>query len=84
MTLVEGLHDELVKTGLLFLVREIGEETGKIHFQGVWHGVESTVRKIIKKYGYKGNGTPGYSVKACNDAHNTPGNSTRSPCNEQK
>ena len=33
--LPEGLQDSLVKTGLKFMVRDIGSDTEEPHFQGI-------------------------------------------------
>lgn len=58
----EGLHDELIKIGMTFCVKEKVDKDGidtNPHFQGIINGVESTIRKSIKKYGYKGNGQYG-------------------------
>ena len=63
--LADGLYDKLKTTGLKFLVRERGSETGVIHYQGIWYGVEQSLRKYIKSFGYKGNEK--YSVKKVDD-----------------
>lgn len=63
------LKDKLLKYDLKFIVREIGGETGKVHFQGVVVSKIATIRKIFERE--VGGGNRLYSVKLSDNEERT-------------
>lgn len=62
----DGLYASLKTKGLIFLVKEIGTETKKPHFQGIIFCNKNTLRNLLKAY-YTGN--EGYSTKVIKDGN---------------